>query len=151
MAAINFNRDALPDAQNFDPIPAGEYTVKIESTDVKATNTGDGEYIKLTLKVTGPSHIGRVIFANLNTRNKSPMAEQIGQGQLKSILTALNIKTLTDTDQLVGGDLTVSVGIKPAQGQYAASNEIKSYKASNGSIIQAPKASPFSPPGMPSF
>ena len=142
MAFLNetFNAADLPvgNTGSFEPLPAGDYQVSIESADVNPTKDGQGQYIKLKLKVSGPTHSGRTIFANLNIRNRSPKAEEIGRQQLGDIMRAIGLATLTDTDQLIGGNLVVKLAIKPADGQYEAGNEVKAYKAGNGSAAPAP-------------
>mgnify|MGYP006382417075 FL=1 len=134
------NAADLPVGQsgNFEPLPAGDYSVTIESADVNPTKDNSGQYIKMKMKVSGPTHAGRTIFANLNIRNKSPKAEEIGRQQLGDIMRAIGLATLSDTDQLIGGNLVVKLAIKPADGQYEAGNEVKAYKAGNGSAAPAP-------------
>lgn len=127
-----FNTNDLPEdtgGGDFTPLPAGDYNVTIQDAEIKQTKSGTGQYINLKLHVDGPTHNGRLLFAMLNIKNESSVAEQIGRGQLGSILRALSIDFLEDTDQLLGGPLCVKVAVKAASGQYAAGNDIKAYKA----------------------
>ncbi len=72
------NASDLPESNNdFGVLPPGDYTVRISEAGIKATKDGNGQYIKLTLDVTGPSHAGRKLFCNLNIRNASAKAEEI--------------------------------------------------------------------------
>jgi len=140
-----FNAQDLPEdtgGGDFTPLPAGDYNVTIEDAEIKQTKSGTGQYINLKLHVDGPTHAGRLLFGALNIKNDSSQAEQIGRGQLGSILRALGIESLEDTDQLIGGPLNVKVVIKPASGQYKEGNEIKSYKAQGGAPSAAPRAAP---------
>jgi len=141
----------LPASQSgsFEPLPAGDYQVAIESAEIKDTNDKTGQYIKLKMKVNGPTHAGRVVFSNLNIRNKSPKAEEIGRQQLGDIMRAIGLATLTDTDQLIGGSLVVKLAIKPADGQYEAGNEVKAYKALQGSVAPAPAFAAPAPSQQP--
>lgn len=142
------NANDLPDdtGGDYTPLPEGEYSVTIKDAEVKATNDGTGQYIKLRLDVQGPTHVGRVVFSNINIRNKSEQAEQIGRGQLKAVMSALGIATLTDTDQLIGGQLIVKLSVRAARTDektgktYEASNEVKAYKPAGGSPMAAPGA-----------
>lgn len=146
---IPINAADLPVSQSggFEPLPAGDYQVAVESAEIKTTNDGTGQYIKLRMKVSGPTHAGRIVFSNLNIRNKSPKAEEIGRQQLGDLMRAVGLATLTDTDQLIGGNLTVKLSIKPADGQYEAGNEVKAYKSLSGSAAPAPSfAAPSAPP-----
>lgn len=126
---------------DFSPIPAGEYAVRITEASVQQTQAGTGEYIKLRLDVTGPSHEGRVLFGNLNIKNPSQKAEEIGRQQLGAIMRAINLPALTDTDQLIGGDLKVKVAIRKSE-QYGEQNDIKAYKAMSGSAAPTPMTAP---------
>lgn len=122
---------------DFEPLPAGLYTVSIASADLTPTKDGSGQYIKLKLNVIAPTHQGRTIFANLNIRNQSAKAEEIGRQQLGSILRAINLAAIEDTDQLIGGVMDVKVTIKAATDQYAAGNEVKGYYAPAGATKPA--------------
>lgn len=127
------NASDLPESNNdFGVLPPGDYTVRISEAGIKATKDGNGQYIKLTLDVTGPTHAGRKLFCNLNIRNASAKAEEIGRQQLGSLMRAIGLPTLKDTDQLIGGELAVTVKVKPADGQYGEQNEVKAYKAIGG-------------------
>mgnify|MGYP005844414009 CR=1 FL=1 len=137
-----FNTNDLPEDNggNFEPIPAGDYHVKISESDLKDTKAGTGQYIWLKLDVLGPTHEGRVLFANLNIRNPNPKAEEIGRQQLGSVLRAVGIASLQDTDQLVGGQMNVKVAVKNDP-TYGPGNECKGFKALTGSPSPAPAAS----------
>ncbi len=125
----------------FDPLPAGWYTANITKSEVKATKAGDGSYIAVGYTITGPTHEGRVIFGNLNIRNKNPKAEEIGRQQLGDVMRAIGLAKVDDSDQLIGGTLSIKLKIKPADGQYEASNEVVAWKAVEGSAPPAAKAS----------
>ena len=144
MARLNesFNANDLPEdtGVDFTPLPAGDYDVTIVKVEIKDNSSKTGHYFNLKLEVTGPTHIGRFLFGKLNVKNESAKAEQIARGQLGSILRALGIEVLEDTDQLIGGPLRVTVTIKPADGQYPAGNEIKAYKAQGDAPSAAPAA-----------
>ena len=139
-----FKREELPQGGgSFDPLPAGWYTVSITSGDVKTTKAGTGQYVALRMDVLGPTHQGRVIFTNLNLNNPNPKAEEIGRQQLNAIMTALGLATISNTDQLIGGQLQVKVAIKHDAGR-DPENDVKGYRAVSGS--QMPAAAPSKPP-----
>ena len=129
----SFNVSDMPESSgDFEPIPAGMYTATIGGAEVKTTNAGDGQYISLRLDITGPSHEGRVVFTNLNIRNKNPKAEEIARQQLGDIMRATGLATVEDTDQLIGGALQIKVAVNAATDQYAAGNDVKGFKAIEG-------------------
>jgi len=123
---------------DFSPIPAGEYTVEIKSAEIKPTKAGNGSYINARMDVIEGKYAKRVLFAIINIKNPSEVAEKIGRAQLGEIMRANNIATLQDTDQLIGCTMIVRVAIGEYNG--TPKNEIKGYKAAgNGAAM--PKAS----------
>ena len=140
---INVNELPEDTGGDYSPLPPGDYQTVIKDAELKATNDGTGQYIKLRLDVTGPTHAGRVVFSNINIRNKSSAAEQIGRAQLGALMKAIGLATLQDTDQLIGGHVTVKLAIReartdPATGKtYEASNEVRSYKSIDSSAMPA--------------
>jgi hypothetical protein len=148
MAFLNetFDVNELPQGNggNFEPLPAGWYTVTISQAELKATKAGNGQYIKLRYDVTGPTHQGRVVFGNLNIKNANPKAEEIGRQQLGDIMRAIGLGKVTDTDQLIGGQIGIKLEVKQDE-QYGAGNEVKGFKSLSGS--SAPMASSTVPFG----
>ena len=140
-----FDVNELPvgNAGTFEPLPAGCYTCTISQAELKDTNAGNGQYIKLRYDITGPTHQGRVVFSNLNIKNANPKAEEIGRQQLGEIMRALGLITVADTDQLIGGQIGIKITIKD-DAQYGASNEVKGFKSMTGSV--APSAASFAAP-----
>lgn len=141
-----FDANELPQGNggNYDPLPAGWYNANITSAELKPTKDGSGQYIKVRYDITGPSHQGRVVFGNLNIKNASTKAEEIGRQQLGEIMRAIGLAKVTDTDQLIGGSLSIKLDVRAATEQYAAQNEVKGFKAITGSAptFAAPAASP---------
>ncbi len=137
MAFLNeaFDVNTLPQAtNNYEPLPAGWYTVTITDAELKVTKDGNGQYIRIRYDVTGPSHQGRVVFGNLNIKNASAKAEEIGRMELGNLMRAIGLARVTDTDQLVSKSLQIKLDIRPASGQYGPQNEVKGYKAIAGSV-----------------
>ena len=138
-----FSVDSLPQGtSNFEPLPEGWYNATITGAEIKETKALGGKYVACKYTVTGPSHQGRVVFGNLNIKNASTKAEEIGRSQLGDIMRAIGLAKVADTDQLIGGNLAIKLIVKT--GEYAG-NEIKAFRALNGSA-PAPVA-PFKPLG----
>jgi len=133
-----FSVDTLPTGNtgNFDPLPEGWYNANITGAEIKPTKAGDGKYIAVKYTITGPSHQGRVIFGNLNIKNASTKAEEIGRQQLGEIMRAIGLAKVTDTDQLIGGQIGIKLEVKQ-DAQYGASNEVKGFKSLSGSVAPA--------------
>jgi hypothetical protein len=144
MAFLNeeFNVNELPQGNgNFEPLPAGWYTATISQSELKDTKAGNGQYIKLRYDITGPTHQGRVVFGNLNIKNANPKAEEIGRQQLGDIMRAIGLAKVTDTDQLIGGQIAIKLEVKQDE-QYGASNEVKGFKSVSGSAAPAAASIP---------
>lgn len=150
MAFLDISLSDLPESTGgaYDPLPAGWYTAMIAGADLQATKDGSGQYIKIKYSITGPSHQGRVVFGNLNIKNRSAKAEEIGRAQLGELMRAIGLARVQDTDQLIGGNLSIKLDIRPARTDassgktYDAQNEVKGYKVVGGSTTAA---------AMPSF
>ena len=139
MAFLNeeFNVNELPVGNNnFEPLPAGWYSATISQSELKDTKAGTGQYIKLRYDITGPTHQGRVVFGNLNIKNPNVKAEEIGRQQLGDIMRAIGLAKVTDTDQLIGGEIVIKLEIKQDE-TYGASNEVKGFKSASGSPAPA--------------
>lgn len=155
MAQLGFtaSADNAPEIQNdFAPLPAGWYTATISSAELTTTKAGTGEYIKIRYDITGPSHQGRVVFDNVNIRNPNPVAEKIGREDLERLRLAIGISALSDTDQLIGGNVDIKLTVKKSE-EWGESNEVKGIKAGGGgSAAPAPGAAPAAaakPAGRP--
>jgi hypothetical protein len=151
MAQLNeeFSVDTLPASTggDFSPIPAGWYSARISSADLTPNKAGTGEYIKLKMAIIAPSHQGRFIWANLNIRNASEKAESIGRQQMGEIMRAIGLAKLSDTDQLIGGEVSIKVEVKDDP-NYGPGNEVKAYKGMDGAApASAPKPAAPAAPG----
>lgn len=145
MANLNetFNVDQLPQSEmgGFDPLPPGWYQVMINGAELKTTKNGTGQYIAVRYDVLGPTHQGRVVFGNLNIRNANPKAEEIGRQQLGELMRAIGLSQVTDTDQLIGGQLSIKLAIRTQEG-YEPTNDVKGFKAAGGAAPAIPAKMP---------
>jgi hypothetical protein len=145
MAQMIFNAATVAPSSAFDPIPAGWYVAKIVQSEIRQTNKKDGHYIWLAMQVLNTEHAGRVVFDQLNIDNPNPKAVEIGYGSLSAICHATDVIDMQDTEQLHGIPLEVKVAIAPAEGQYAASNQVKGYRG----LPKQQNAAPMQPAGAP--
>ena len=135
-----FEADAMPVSEkSYEPLPAGWYTASITGAELKNTKAGTGQYIAIRYDIIGPTHQGRIVFGNLNIRNPNATAEGIGRQQLGEIMRAIGIAKVADTDELIGGQLSIKIAIKVSE-QYGDQNEVKGFKAIAGSTPPAPVA-----------
>lgn len=129
-------------ARSFEPLPNGPYEVEITDADLVELKSGNGTGLKIEYTVVSPeAYEGRKIWQNLNIRHTNEQAEQIAQSQLSSLCRAVGIGVLNETEDLFGKMLRVGVKIRPAKGDYQASNDITGYEpigtALNGSNNKA--------------
>lgn len=147
---MTFNTAELPEGNNgdFQPLPAGWYTATVTSAEVRETKAGTGSYIAVRYDITGPSHEGRVVFGNLNISNPNPKAEEIGRQQLGDLMRAIGLESVTDSDQLIGGNCQIKLAIRKSE-EYGDNNDVKGWKAIEGSAMPKPAAAaaPAQPAG----
>jgi len=147
-----FDAADLPEGNSsYDPIPAGWYTTTITDAELRDTKNGTGQYIAIRYDITGPEHQGRVVFGNLNIKNASQKAEEIGRQQLGELMRSIGLARVTDTDELIGGQLQIKVSIRKSE-EYGDQNEVKGFKALAGAMAAAPAptqqaAAPKAPSG----
>ena len=148
----SFDVSDLPKSEkNYAPLPAGWYSATITEAEIKQTKAGTGEYISVKYSITGPTHQGRGIYGNLNIKNSSPKAEEIGRQQLGEIMRAIGLARVDNTDQLIGKSLSIKLSVKSSE-QYGDDNEVKGFKALEGGAMPAlassaaPAAAKAAPP-----
>lgn len=125
---LNFDATQVDPTNTFEPVPAGEYEVMIIDSEEKYTAKGNGKYLQLTLQVQSGEFTGRMLFDRLNLDNQNRTAVEIAQRQLSQICHAIGELRLTDSRQLHEKPLIARVKVRPAQGEFEASNLIAGYK-----------------------
>lgn len=155
MATLNFDANTVaPATGQQDAIPAGWYDAMIEKSEMKPTKNGDGHYLELVLNVCAGQYQGRKLFTRLNIMNANPVAKEIAYKELSAICHATGVIQCADSQQLHNIPMKVKVSLKPADGQYEASNDVKAYRNINENVGSAPvqgAPAPFAPPAPPAF
>lgn len=137
------------EASSFEPLPEGEYTVKVDSADIKTAKTGKGQYINIQFAVLGPKYQGRKLFTRLNIIHDNPEVVRIAQQQLKNMLlaggwTTEQVNQFNNTDQLIGLTCNVRIEIEDAKGQYGPQNRVKSFRKAENATPSIPAGDNFS-------
>ena len=147
-----FDVETLPQSEsNFEALPAGWYNASVVSAELKGTKDGTGQYIAVRYGIIGPTHQGRQVFGNLNIKNNSSKAEEIGRQQLGELMRSIGLAKVTDTDQLVGGQLQIKLTVTKSE-QYGDENHVAGYKAIAGGSLpttasnNAPATATSAPP-----
>lgn len=134
MAQFSFNADDAPPAADFEPMPDGWYTLVVDKTDIKPTASGDGKRLAVEISVVGGAYNGRKVFEGFNIQNPNPEAVKISMAQLGSLTRACGKVAFGDSNELCGIPFLGKLKIKPAQGQYEASNKVVAYKPANADV-----------------
>ena len=149
LSGYNFNAEEVEPSSSFDPIPAGWYQAIISNSEMKATRDGYGEYLSLTLQIIEGQYENRLVFARLNLKNANDKAVDIARKDLAAICRAVGVMSPQASEELHDIPLMIKVKVRPASGDYEASNDIGGYKAVEGAnLTPAPKAAskPQTPP-----
>jgi hypothetical protein len=141
-----FSASEAPASNDYSPLPAGWYNVRITEAELKDTKAGTGNYVKVRYDVTSGDHAGRVIFGMITVRNPNAKAEEIGRSQLAKLIRSIGLEEVSDTDQLIGGEMLVKVTIRQSE-EYGDSNEVKDWKAQSTASIPKPSSPPPAPTG----
>lgn len=139
MVAMTFNSaDAPPPDNDFAPIPAGEYPMRVTNSEMKQTNDGQGQYLKLEMDITDGPCAGRKHWENFNLVNKNPQAVEIAQRSLAQLCTAVGKLAIADSEELHMLPFIGKMKVTPAKGQYGPGNQLSGYKpAGNGAAPAA--------------
>jgi hypothetical protein len=143
-----FDANAVEPNTPFEALPAGWYEAFVEEAEVKATKKNDGFYIKVTMKILTAGFENRKVFGNINLRNPSQEAENIGLSQLSALGRAVGVMNIKDTSDLLNKALQIKLSVKSSE-QYGTQNEIKGFKVSESAgqpaAPGAPKVAPAAP------
>ena len=147
MAQLNFDATQIaPDAGQLDAIPAGWYNAAMDQSEMKPTKDGSGAYLECRFNVLDGQFAGRKLFARLNLRNANPVAQEIAFKQLSAICHAVGVLNVQESSQLHNQPLKLKVSLRPASGDYEASNEIKAFKNINENVGGVQNGAPASGP-----
>lgn len=127
MRLDGFNAETVDPNTGFDPLPADNYTVVITGSEEKPTKAKTGSFLELKMEVIEGQYKGRLLFDRLNLNNPNQQAVDIAQATLSAICRAVGVMMPNDSSDLHDKPLSVKVVVKPVEGQYQASNEVKGY------------------------
>ena len=134
--------ELAPAPSKYAPIPAGDYKAMITESEMKPTRAGTGQYLQLVWEITDGQHADRKIWDRLNLVNPNPTAVDIAKRDLASIMRAVGLDKIDDTEQLHYKEVMITVTVRKGDNGYEDSNEIKAYAPAGRS---APAAAPAAP------
>ena len=130
LSDLGFDASQVEPASAFDALPAGEYRAALVESKREPTKSGTGELLKLTFQVLGGEYQNRRVIANINIKNASAKAQEIGRGQLSALCRAVGVLTPRDTGELHNKPLIIKLAVSDNP-EYGKRNEVKAYKSVN--------------------
>lgn len=136
MTELNFDANVVEPTGKFEPIPIDDYLAIITASEMKDTKKGSGKYLQLVFEVIEGEYKGRKIFTSLNLVNPNTTAVEIAQRTLSAICRCVGVLHPKVSEELHNKPLVISVGIRPASGEYEASNIIKNFSRTDGKELK---------------
>jgi hypothetical protein len=93
----------------FEVLPAGVYTVKVESGIWKETKAKDGQYLQMNFAVVEGDHQESLLVHRFNLKNRNEQATRIANGEFKSLCLAIGVPEPMDIEDLKGVRFQVAV------------------------------------------
>jgi hypothetical protein len=131
-----FDANQVDPSVVYEPLPAGWYKAVITTSEEKPTKAQTGSYLQLSLEVIEGPMQGRKLTDRLNLNNPNATASEIAYRTLSAICHAVGVMTPRSSQDLHDKPLMVKVKVKPADGQYSASNEVAGYEAPGKPVQQ---------------
>jgi len=141
---INFDATVIDISDkrgDFEPMPQGKYNAMITKNEIVSTQAG-GQMLVLHCKVLEGQYVNRMVFWNLNIQNSNPKAVEIANEHLAILLSNLGLPAPSqhfETDTLMGIPFVMGVKIRPAQGDWAAKNDV----SFTGPALNQPPTAPM--------
>jgi hypothetical protein len=144
MAQLNFDPSSAPksDKGDFSALPEGRYVAVAIASEMKDTKAKNGNYLEVTFEVIDGPYKGRKFWDRINIRNPNKQAQDIGQKTLANLCECFGITYLKDSAELHNQPVLAELKVKPADGAYGESNNVKKYHSINGHSPQAAPAAP---------
>lgn len=111
-----FDPSSVP-SDEYTPIPDGDYVVAITNAEIKDTSSG-GKMLVLDMEIQGGKHANRKVIERLNIVNSNETAVKIALRRLADISDSIGLKSLTDTEELIGKRLIAKISIEKGKGTY---------------------------------
>lgn len=145
MAQFNFDASQVAPQVAYEPVPAGWYTAMITASEMKPTNDGQGQYLKLEFTICEGAHQNRKVYTNLNFVNHNPMAVEIAYRQLSAICHSVgHLRIKNDTNEIHGKPMAIRVKVEQQEGR-DAQNAITGFKAYDPQAASVAPTAPVAP------
>ena len=142
-----FDANSVPPADDFQPLPVGDYRVEIVQSEMRTTKDGNGQYLWLEMQILDGEYANRKIWDRLNLMNANQQAVDIAQRTLSSICHATGKITVDDSEELHQIPFIAKARLVPDKARGGVQNAF-SYKA-EGEAPAKPAARPAAPAARP--
>jgi len=140
MAALNFPivaKDLRKHTSVVDPIPAAWYEVVVETAEFKHNKVRT--WISLCYRVDSGPYDGAKIFSCIMLTGVDARTQEVTESILAVLMDSLNLKALTDSDELIGAKAVVRVAIKDDERFYKR-NEVNFVRGRLAKAVEASQA-----------
>ncbi len=119
---MTFDPDQAPQDE-FEDLPANTYPMQIIGSEVKPTQSGDGEGLNFQFEVIDGEFQGRQYWEWLNIKHANPKAEEIAHATLGKICKAANVGPIADSEEL--HHIPMLVTLKPKKNKQTGDVQIR--------------------------
>jgi hypothetical protein len=124
---INHVADEGDTKRDFGAVPAGHYRVVCERAEEAVTKSTSTEACKFAWRISEGEFSGQWLWDQMNVDHPKDGYAAREQNRFREMCKATNTITPKTMDDFPGCECVVDVKVRPAQGQYGESNEIKRY------------------------
>ncbi len=142
MRLSGFNANVIEPSAPREVIAPGKYKAVITKSEERPTKAQTGSMLVLTCQIIEGPHNGVVLFDRLNLNNPNKTTEDIAQRTLSAICRAVGVMMPEESSDLHDKPMLITVKVKPAEGNYQASNEIAGYEPCEGGAVNNNAAAP---------
>lgn len=153
--AGEYDEQAEPSSNNFDPLPAGDYVAEVVQAEREpiTRSTDKGDCLALTWKVRDGEYAGRLFWQRINlwwdAPEKTPgKVREIANAEFAAIREATGIKMPKSTDEILERACLVRLKTKADPG-YNPRNEVVNVKPVGGAPARAGRAPVSRPAASP--
>jgi hypothetical protein len=108
---------------DFEVLPQGWYDAVVDRSEATQTAKGD-DCLKMTFRINAGKYTGRLIFSTFVYGHPKEIVANIARGQMAKIAQIAEINPV-DADGFAGARVGIKLAVRPAAGQYGASNDVK--------------------------
>ncbi len=146
-----YQADANNVSGDYTPVPAGDYIVQIESSDIEDGSKPGSRYVQLEMVILDGPEAGRKLIDRLNLWNNNQQAVDIAQRSMNALCVAVGKLAVSDTNELHGIPIIATVKVDPAKPYMkdgvehpgSPQNSIRTYKPKSAGAA-APSGGGFS-------